>query len=379
MEINILNQDLKKKYNKYFQQYGSVLFINKNNIIYNSTIISSKSKKSKIFPVIKANAYGMGVIAITNILIELGYKSIFLANIAEGVEVRKKFKSLNIYILNCGQPLNAQILIKHNLIPVLNSVEDIKSWVCGNLNNESCVIHLDTGMNRLGLSYSNILDLKKTKYINKLKIKFLMTHLASAENAKKKFNEIQLNKLQKYTKIISKIKNHSIKSSICNSSGIWLGEKYLLNIVRPGASFLGINPLLNKQNPLKETVSMYAQITQIRKALKNTSVGYGQTVKLKKDSLLATISIGYSNGLSRLLSNKGSVYINNKKLDILGRVSMDLTVIDISKFNDRELKIGDIVEIFGPNKSLEKFAIENNTIPYEILCNIDKNIPKIIV
>ena len=206
-----------------------------------------------------------------------------------------------------------------------------------------------------------------------------MTHLASAENAKKKFNEIQLNKLQKYTKIISKIKNHSIKSSICNSSGIWLGEKYLLNIVRPGASFLGINPLLNKQNPLKETVSMYAQITQIRKALKNTSVGYGQTVKLKKDSLLATISIGYSNGLSRLLSNKGSVYINNKKLDILGRVSMDLTVIDISKFKDRELKIGDIVEIFGPNKSLEKFAIENNTIPYEILCNIDKNIPKIIV
>ena len=379
MEINILNQDLKKKYNKYFQQYGSVLFINKNNIIYNSTIISSKSKKSKIFPVIKANAYGMGVIAITKILIELGYKSIFLANIAEGVEVRKKFKSLNIYILNCGQPLNAQILIKHNLIPVLNSLEDIRSWVYSNLNNESCVIHLDTGMNRLGLSYSNILDLKKTKYINKLNIKFLMTHLASAESAKKKFNEIQLNKLQKYTKIISKIKNHSLKSSICNSSGIWLGEKYLLNIVRPGASFLGINPLLNKKNPLKETISMYAQITQIRKALKNTSVGYGQTVKLKKDSLLATISIGYSNGLSRLLSNKGSVYINNKKLDILGRVSMDLTVIDISKFNDRELKIGDIVEIFGPNKSLEKFAIENNTIPYEILCNIDKNIPKIIV
>ena len=379
MEINILNQALKKKYNKYFQQYGSVLFINKNNIVYNSTVISNKSKNSKIFPVIKANAYGIGVIAITNILVELGYTSIFLANIAEGLEVRKKFKSLDIYILNCGQPFNSKILIKYNLIPVLNSLEDIKSWIYGNLNNESCVIHLDTGMNRLGLSYSNILDLKKTKYINKLNIKFLMTHLASAENAKKKFNEIQLNKLQKYTKIISKIKNHSIKSSICNSSGIWLGEKYLLNIVRPGASFLGINPLLNKQNPLKETVSMYAQITQIRKALKNTSVGYGQTVKLKKDSLLATISIGYSNGLSRLLSNKGSVYINNKKLDILGRVSMDLTVIDISKFNDRELKIGDIVEIFGPNKSLEKFAIENNTIPYEILCNIDKNIPKIIV
>ena len=379
MEINKLNQDLKKKYNKYFQHYGSILLINKNNIIYNSKIISNKSKKSKIFPVIKANAYGIGVIAITNILVELGYTSVFLANIAEGLEVRKKFKNLDIYILNCGQPFNSKILIKHNLIPVLNSLEDIKSWEYGSLNNESCVIHLDTGMNRLGLSYSNILDLKKTKYINNLNIKFLMTHLACAENIKEKFNEIQLNKLQKYTKIISKIKNRPIKSSICNSSGIWLGEKYLLNIIRPGASFLGINPILNKQNPLKETVSMYAQITQIRKAFKNTSIGYGQTIKLKKDILIATISIGYSNGLSRLLSNKGSVYIKNKKLSILGRVSMDLTVIDISKFNNGELKIGDIVEIFGPNKSLEKFAKENNTIPYEILCNIDKNIPKIIV
>jgi len=379
MEINKLNQDIKKKYNKYFQQYGSVLLINKNNIIYNSKIISNKSKKSKIFPVIKANAYGMGVISITNILIELGYKNIFLANIAEGIEVRKKFKSLNIYILNCGQPFNAQILIKHNLIPVLNSLEDIKSWEYNSFNNASCVIHLDTGMNRLGLSYSNILELKKTKYINNLNIKFLMTHLAFAENIKKKFNEIQLNKLQKYAKIISKIKNKSIQTSICNSSGIWLGEEYLLNIVRPGASFLGINPLFNKKNPLKETVSLYAQITQIRKAFKGTSIGYGQTIKLKKDSLIATISIGYSNGLSRLLSNKGSVYIKNKKLTILGRVSMDLTVIDISKFDDGELKIGDIVEIFGDNKSLEKFARENGTIPYEILCNVDKNIPKIIV
>ena len=178
--------------------------------------------------------------------------------------------------------------------------------------------------------------------------------------------------------LVSKIIKKSIKSSICNSSGLWLGKKYSLDIVRPGAAFWGINPLVKKHNPLKEVFSLYAQITQIKKASKNTSIGYGQTLKLKKDSIIATISIGYSNGFSRLLSNKGSVYIRNKRLNILGRVSMDLTVIDISKFKYGVIKTGDVVEIFGPNRSLEKFAKENNTIPYEILCSMGKNIPKII-
>ena len=172
------------------------------------------------------------------------------------------------------------------------------------------------------------------------------------------------------TSTLTKITKKQIKSSICNSSGLWLGEKYLLNFTRPGAAFLGINPLSNNKNPLKEVVSLYTQITQIKKVPKNTSIGYGQTLKLKKESIIATISIGYSHGFSRLLSNKGSVYIGENRLNILGRVSMDLTAIDISKFNYGEIKIGDVVEIFGPNRSLEKFAKENNTIPYEILCNI---------
>ena len=100
---------------------------------------------------------------------------------------------------------------------------------------------------------------------------------------------------------------------------------------------------------------------------------------MKKDTIIATISLGYSHGFSRLLSNKGSVYIGNKKINVLGRISMDLTVIDISKFTYGEIKTGDLVEIFGPNRSLAKFAKENKTIPYEILCNMGKNIPKMIV
>ncbi len=379
MEINKLNLVIKNKYKKYLSQNGNLALINKNNIFYNSNIISKKSKKALICPVIKASAYGTGVIPITKILIELGYKVFFVANISEGIEIRKIFKNIEIYILNCGQPFDSKILKKHHLIPVLNSIEDIKLWIKSDLNKEGCIIHIDTAMNRLGVASSEIVDKNNIKYFNKLNIKFIMTHLACAEDKNNKLNLKQLNELKMLTSTLTKITKKQIKSSICNSSGLWLGEKYLLNITRPGAAFLGINPSSNNKNPLKEVVSLYTQITQIKKVPKNTSIGYGQTLKLKKESIIATISIGYSHGFSRLLSNKGSVYIGENRLNILGRVSMDLTVIDISKFNYGEIKIGDVVEIFGPNRSLEKFAKENNTIPYEILCNIKKNIPKLIV
>ena len=378
MVINKISTNFKNQYNKYLSQSGSLFLINKKSIAYNSSIISKKSNNAIICPVIKANAYGMGLLTIAEILIELGYKKMFLANISEGIEIRKKYKSIELYILNCGKPLNTTILKKYNLTPVLNSIDEIRAFIKNNKNNKSCIIHIDTAMNRLGISYSDLLNKENIENFNKLNIKFIMTHLACAEDKNNNLNLKQLNELKKCNKVLSNIIKKPIKSSICNSSGLWLGKKYLLNIVRPGAAFWGINPLVKKHNPLKEVFSLYAQITQIKKASKNTSIGYGQTLKLKKDSIIATISIGYSNGFSRLLSNKGSVYIRNKRLNILGRVSMDLTVIDISKFKYGVIKTGDVVEIFGPNRSLEKFAKENNTIPYEILCSMGKNIPKII-
>ena len=378
MVINKISTSFENQYNKYLSQSGSLFLINKKSIAYNSSIISKKSNNAIICPVIKANAYGMGLLTIAKILIELGYKKMFLANISEGIEIRKKYKSIELYILNCGKPLNTTVLKKYNLTPVLNSIDEIKAFIKNNKNNKSCIVHIDTAMNRLGISYSDLLNKENIENFNKLNIKFIMTHLACAEDKNNNLNLKQLNELKKCNKVLNKIIKKSIKSSICNSSGLWLGKKYSLNIVRPGAAFWGINPLVKKNNPLKEVFSLYAQITQIKKASKNTSIGYGQTLKLKKDSIIATISIGYSNGFSRLLSNKGSVYIRNKRLNILGRVSMDLTVIDISKFKYGVIKTGDVVEIFGPNRSLEKFAKENNTIPYEILCSMGKNIPKII-
>ena len=374
LSINVRNKSL-----KYLSQYGTVSYININNLIYNSNIILKKSKNKIISPVIKADGYGMGAKALIKILIECGYKSFFLGSLSEGLEIRKIYKNVELFILNCGQPLNITYLIKYKLIPVINNLKDLKLWSQYCPKKDPCVLHMDTGMNRLGINLQELKDFSDKNYLKNINIKFIMSHFACAEDINNLMNKTQLEELLNCSKVLKKICKKEIKTSICNSSGIWLGEKYLLDIVRPGAAFLGVNPILHKKNPLKEVISLYAQITQIKEVKKNDTIGYGRTLTIKKNTKIATLSIGYSNGLSRLLSNTGDVYIKDKQLKILGRISMDLTVIDISIFNSDEVKNGDIVEIFGPNRSLEEFAKMNKTIPYEILCTMGKSNPKILI
>jgi alanine racemase len=379
MELEKLSINARNKSLKYLSQYGTVSYINKNNIIHNSNIILKKSKNKIISPVIKANAYGMDAKVLIKILIECGYKSFFLGNLSEGLEIRKKYKNVELFILNCGQPLNITYLKKYKLIPVINNLKDLKLWSQYYSKKDPCILHMDTGMNRLGINLQELKDLVDKKYLKNINIKFIMSHFACAENINDLMNKAQLEELLNCSKVLKRICKKEIKTSICNSSGIWLGKKYLLDIVRPGAAFLGVNPILHKKNPLKEAISLYAQITQIKEVKKNDTIGYGRTLTIKNNTKIATLSIGYSNGLSRLLSNTGNVYIKDKKLKILGRISMDLTVIDISIFNSDEVKNGDIVEIFGPNRSLEEFAKMNKTIPYEILCAMGNSNPKILI
>ena len=379
MELEKLSTNLRKKSLKYLSQFGTVSYINKNNIIHNSNIILRKSNNKTISPVIKADGYGVGAKALIKILMTCGYKSFFLGNLSEGIEIRKKYKNVELFILNCGQPFNIAYLKKYKLIPIINNLKDLELWSQYNSKKDPCILHIDTGMNRLGINLQELKNLTNKKYFRNITIKFIMSHFTSAEDAHNLMNKRQLEELLNCSKILKKICKKDIKTSICNSSGIWLGKKYLLDIVRPGAAFLGINPILHEKNPLREVLSLYAQIIQVKEVKKNETIGYGRTLTIKNNTKIATLSIGYSNGLSRLLSNTGDVYIKDKQLKILGRISMDLTVIDISIFNSDEVKNGDIVEIFGPNRSLEEFAKMNKTIPYEILCTMAKSNPKIIV
>jgi len=361
------------------QQFNTTLVINKKNLIYNAKYISEICNDSVIAPVIKSDAYGLGVIRITQIYTKLGFKSFFVGNLNEAIKVRKHFKNINIFILNCGIPFNLNTLKKHKLIPVINNISQLMSFTNLVSNKLPCIIHMNTGMNRLGINFSEIMSYETNIKFKNLNIKFLMSHLACAEDKNNILNKTQLLRLEKIKNFFTNQTGKRIKTSIASSSGIFLGKNFLLDLVRPGAAFLGINPSSSEPNPLKNVLYLYSHVLQSHVAHKNTTVGYGASYKLKKKSRLATISIGYSNGLSRFLSNMGSVFINDKEAKIVGRISMDLSVVDVTDFEEAAVKIGDPVEIFGNNRSLEDFAKLNKTIPYEIICQVSRNANKKII
>ncbi len=373
------NKFIENKINNTISKHGATLLINKNKVIKNSITILKKINNCLVAPVIKSDGYGVGAILLTKILYECNYKDFFTGNIYEAINLRKKFKNINIYVLNCGIPFNLILIKKYNLIPVLNDISEIEFWINNIKKNTPCIIHIDSGMNRLGINIGDIKKKENKTLFKKLNIKFIMSHLACAEDKHNNMNKKQLSIFKKSRTLLCDITKTNVKSSICNSSGIWLGKNYHMDIVRPGAAFLGINPTKNPKNLLEETLELYTQIYQIREINKGETVGYGASFKASKKCNLAIISIGYAYGLSRLLSNIGSVFINNIEVKIIGRISMDLTVIDINSFKNNEIKSGQLVEIFGKNRSLEEFAKKNNTISYEIICKMARNIPKILI
>ena len=378
MKRDYTSKEIKKLFISEIQHHNSTLLINKNNLIFNANYLFKICKNTVIAPVIKSDAYGLGAIEITKIYINLGLKNFFVGNTSEAIKIRKIFKNINIFILNCGMIFDFNLLKKYKLTPVINNINQLTNWPLSSKNKIPCMIHIDTGMNRLGLNRKDFMSSENKTKLKKMNIKYLISHLACADDEKNSFNTIQLLKLKKMQIYLKHIKGINIKTSISNSSGIWLGKKYFLDLVRPGAAFLGINPSINNPNPLKNVICLYTYILQTRIAYKNTTVGYGASYKLHKKSKLATISIGYSNGFSRLLSNVGSVFINDKEAKIVGKISMDLSVVDITDFKESNIKVGDPVEIFGENRSIDDFATLNNTIAYEIICQVGKYSKKII-
>ena len=282
-----------------------------------------------------------------------------------------RYKNINIYLLSgttsketCDQ------LSKHQIFPIMNNISQLEI-----LNEHSkdikYVLHFDTGMNRLGFKYNEIDQIKKL--IKTIKIKFLMTHLSSADEKSIIDCRYQLNQIRKI--------NNSFKKplSIANSSGIFLGKPFHQNYVRPGKSLYGINPFFKKSFGLKGVMSIFAPILQIASIPKGQTVGYGKSYKVSKATKVATIDFGYSDGYLRSGSNNAKVFIDGRVCKVIGRVSMDLVTIDVSNIEDKNLYLGKAVEILGNNQSCENLAIETRTNEHEILISLGKNSKKVYI
>ena len=348
-----------------------ITYINPANLAFNYKLIKKRVGKTKIMSVVKGDAYGHGMKECVKIFHQNGSNEFYVARLEDAKEIRRKFAQVRIYLLSGVITSNCcDQIIKSNIIPIINNFDQLN--IIKNYSKKiKYVLHIDTGMNRLGFNIKNVEKLKEQVSLNN--ILFIMSHLSSSDDQDTKECKLQLSKLKKINEYFKK------PMSIANSAGIFLGEPFYLDYVRPGKSLYGINPFINKTFGLKPTMSIYAPILQVSDVEKGQTIGYSKTYKTKKKMKVATIDFGYSDGYLRSGSNKGKVFIDNISCNILGRVSMDLITIDVSQLKEDQLYIGKPVEILGQNQSYADLAYETRTNEHEILISLGKNSKKVYI
>ena len=312
----------------------------------------------KVGAAIKSDCYGLGANQITPALFEAGCRDFFVAHFEEGILVRSYLPSpeANIYVMHGIEAGEEKIFAEYGLVPSLSNLSHIKIWNDFNPRAKS-IIHIDTGMNRLGMSIDDFITLSALPQ----GVEYLISHLACDGDIKNQYNQLQLDRFIKATEAYK----GKIKRSLAASGGIFLGPEYHFDMVRPGAALYGIG---SSKNPnIKNPVSLTANIIHINHCKEDSYIGYGSTAHVKAGSILATIPIGYADGLFRFWGNRGSVLVNGKKAPIMGTLSMDLSVIDVTGLNG---KLGDEVEIIGPHNLPDQIGAEAGTIDYEILTSL---------
>ncbi len=305
----------------------------------------------------------MGAIEVTKALIEEGCKHFFVAHISEAIELREVYKDISIYVFHGVNQSDYKEFLAYKITPVINDFYQLEIW---RKSGEACVIHFDTGMNRLGFS---IHDSEKINYPN---VEIIMSHMVSADEPNNQLNQKQL---ERFT-----YASHNFplaKKSLANSSSVFLGADYHFDILRPGIALYGANPTDSDINPMLPVAKVYAKILQIRTTEEDGTVGYNATYPVKKGTKLATIGYGYADGLPWILAGNMDVFISNHKAKVLGRITMDLIVADVSNVPDNLLYPLADVEIIGENQSVEIISERAKTIEYEIFTSFGRRFNRI--
>jgi alanine racemase len=322
--------------------------------------------------VVKADAYGLGAAAVAPALAEAGCDSFFVARLAEGVALRKILPVARIFVLDGCQADAVPALLTHRLIPALNSLADIAAWSAAASAAKTtldAVIHVDTGMNRLGLAPDElaILSGQSAKRLAGLNVVLVMSHLACADE-NSKMNGEQLSRFRQALAMLP-----PAPASLAASHGAFLGMEYHFDLVCPGVEIYGANPQNTGQNLMQTVAILTGKVLQVRRIDSGDSVGYAATFRAKRPTMLATVALGYADGIPRTLSSKGAAAIHGARAPIVGRVSMDLITLDVT---DIAVNPGDEAELLGETITLGEVAASAGTNEYEILTRL-RRMPRV--
>ena len=332
----------------------------------NFRMLRERSKPGDCAAVVKADAYGLGVERVANRLLREGCRRFFVATLAEAEQLRKLAPDAEIGVFEGALTSTVTALARIEARPVLNTLEQIERWA----GKGRALLHLDTGMNRLGLRAADVAALaQRPDLLAALELDFVMTHLACADEPAHPLNAEQLARFEQLRAVVP-----GVRSSIGNSAGTLLDAAYRGDLARPGIALYGGNPFSDRPNPMEAVVSLTAPILQLDDVAEPATVGYGATYVANPPARIAILGIGYADGYPRNLGNCGTAAVAGQRVPVVGRVSMDLIALDVSAVPREAVIVGAAAELIGPTVGVDEVAAAAGTISYEILTGLGRRL-----
>ncbi|AWN53691.1 alanine racemase [Methylobacterium sp. 17Sr1-1] len=324
--------------------------------------------------VIKADAYGCGIARAAPALWREGCRTFFVAHLSEGLAAREAVPEAAIYVLNGFPPGRAPEYRAATLRPVLGSREEIAEWAAANRQEgviRPAALHVDTGMNRLGLSVPEGLALAGDPVIAQAGIDLLMSHLVSAE-----VEHDPLTDRQAAAFATLRAAYPGIRASLANSSGDFL-PVCRADLARPGYALYGGNPRPGHDNPMRPVVRLEAGILQVREVAAGETAGYNARWTAPGPRRLATLSLGYADGFPRASTGRGEALVGGVRCPFAGNVSMDLIILDVTEAPQEALRRGAPATLIGDRLDLETVGRNAGTIGYEILTGLGRRYERV--
>jgi len=364
------------------KHHDTVLEINLKALEYNLNIFRSKLNGAKIMCMVKAFGYGAGDLEIAKLMEQQGVEALGVAYADEGIALRMAGIKLPIMVMN-AEPAAFNGIIENRLEPVIYNErildEFIRELINYDQSNYPIHVELETGMNRLGVLYNELPDLcSQISAQPEVRVDSVFSHLAVSENASEdRFTRKQMERFQLGTELIEQLLGYTFDRHICNSAGILRFPEGHMDMVRLGIGVYGIDPTESKKYGLENVGRLRTTITQIRKFIDTETVGYGRSGAANRGERIGIIPIGYADGLKRSLSNGvGNVWVNGELAPIVGKVCMDMTMVNLSGIRCKE---GDEVEVFGQNITVHDLANKMDTIPYEVLTSVSSRVKRMYI
>jgi alanine racemase len=345
----------------------AILTVDLNAIAGNWRFLSARLKPGcRAAAVVKADGYGLGASQVSRALQQAGCARFFVATLEEAISLRAALPQGEILVMNGPEAISAAEYPRYRLMPVLNSLEQAEAWrqfAARKGGPLAAALQIDSGMSRLGISPAEATELAgQADFAKAVELKLVMSHLACSDRHDHPLNRQQWQIFNQARSLFP-----AVEASLASSSGIFLGPDFHYDWVRPGAALFGVNPLREAPNPMAQVLRLQAKILQVRDVDEGIAVGYGASHRTSGPARLATVAMGYADGLLRTLSNRGHGQIGDKLVPMVGRVSMDLTVFDVTGMPAAETAPGRMIDLIGSLITVDKLAKEAGTIGYEIL------------